>query len=40
MTLIAMVVPSGRDDAEPLILTKIKLKAQKSLSLFKQIVGL
>lgn len=40
MSLIAMVVPSGRDDAETLILTKIKLKAQKSMSLFKQIVGL
>jgi hypothetical protein len=40
MTLIAMVVPSGQDDAEPLILTKIKLKTQKSLSLFKQMVGL
>jgi len=35
-----MVVPSGRDDAEPLILIKIKLKAQKSLSLFEQIVVL
>lgn len=40
MSLIAMVVPSGQDNAEPLILIKIKLKAQKSLPLFKQIVGL
>lgn len=37
MTLIAMVVPSGRDDAEPLILTKIKLTPPPRLPLFEHL---